>query len=128
MDTISQMMITIKNGSLVGKETVSMPYSKLRDSIATCLQKEGFIANFSKKQKKGFPFLEIELVYTDKKPKISDVKRISKPSKRVYYKVKDIHPIRNGTGLFILSTPKGILSGGEAKKEQVGGEALFQLW
>lgn len=128
MDIISQMIITIKNGSLVGKETVLVPYSKLKNAIALCLQKEGFISSVAKKNKKGQPFLELGLIYTDSKPKIQDVKRISKPSKRVYYGVKEIHTVKNGSGLIVFSTPKGILGGKEARKEQVGGEALFKVW
>ena len=118
----------MKNASLAEKETVSFPYSKMKDAILECLKKEGYIKQFSKKIKKGFPVLEAELLYADKKPKITEVERISKQSKRVYFKMKDIYPIRNGFGLLVLSTPKGILSGKEAKKEQVGGEALFKIW
>ena len=118
----------MKNGSLANKETVSFPYSKIKNAIAECLKKEGYISNFSKKTKKGFPVLEVGLIYTDKKPRITDVERISKQSRRVYFGMKDIHSVRNGTGLLVLSTPKGILSGKEARKEQVGGEALFKIW
>jgi small subunit ribosomal protein S8 len=128
MDPISNMIIMIKNASLAGKETVSFPYSKMKHAIAECLQREGYISAFSKKVKKGHPSLEVELLYTDKKPKIQDVERISKQSKRVYFGMKDIFSVKNGAGLLVLSTPKGILSGKDARKEQVGGEALFKVW
>lgn len=118
----------MKNASLAGKEVVSIPTSKLKATILECLKKEGFIKDFSKKVKKGVPVLEVELVYTDKSPKITEVERISKQSKRVYFGMKDIHTVRSGSGLLVLSTPKGILSGREARKAQVGGEALFRLW
>ena len=118
----------LKNASLAGKQTVTFPASKIKNAIAECLKKEGYLGQISKKIKKGFPILEVELIYTDKKPKISEVERISKQSRRVYFKMKNIHSIRNGSGLLVLSTPKGILSGKEARKEQVGGEALFRLW
>jgi len=118
----------IKNGSLAGKETVSFPYSKMKNAILECLVKEGYVKKFSKKVKKDHPVLEVELIYTDKQPKISDVERISKQSRRVYVGVKDIYLVRNGLGLLVLSTPKGILSGRSARREQVGGEALFKLW
>jgi small subunit ribosomal protein S8 len=72
--------------------------------------------------------LEVKLLYLDNQPKISNVQRISKQSRRIYFGVKNIHPVRNGAGLLILSTPKGILSGKKAKQEQVGGEALFKIW
>ena len=72
--------------------------------------------------------LEVELIYADKKPRITEVERVSKQSRRVYFGIKDIHSVKNGSGLLVLSTPKGILSGKEARKEQVGGEALFKIW
>lgn len=128
MDIISQLIITMKNGSLVGKESVLVPYSKLKNAILACLEKEGFITSFSKKTKKGQAFIEINLAYNDNKPKIVEVERISKPSKRVYIGAKEIFPVKNGKGLMVLSTPKGILGGKEARKEQVGGEVLFKVW
>lgn len=128
MDSISNMIIMMKNASKVGKSAVSFPYSKVKNAILECLKKEGYISSFSKKTKKGHPTLEVELIYVDKKPKINEVERISKLSRRVYFGMKEIYPVRNGAGILVLSTPKGILSGKEAKKEQVGGEALFKIW
>lgn len=128
MDPISNMLIMIKNASLAGKTEVSIPFSKLKNAIAECLKKEGYLTQISKKVKKGQPVLEMELVYKDKKPKVRDVERISKQSRRVYFGMKDIHSVKSGSGLLVLSTPKGILSGKEARKEQVGGEALFKIW
>ncbi len=128
----------MKNGNLAGKESVFLPYSKIKNAIAECLKKEGYVDEISKKVSiksgpvssggKNQPMLEIKLAYTNKKPKITEVQRISKQSRRVYFGVKDIHSVRNGAGLLVLSTPKGILSGREARKQQVGGEALFRLW
>lgn len=128
MDSISNMIIMMKNASLANKETVAFPYSKMKNAIAECLKKEGYISEISKKVKKGQPMLEVGLIYTDKKPRITEVERISKQSRRVYFGMKDIHSVRSGSGLLVLSTPKGILSGKEARKEQVGGEALFRIW
>lgn len=132
------MLIIIKNGSIAGKESVFFPYSKMKHAILGCLQKEGYISNVVEKVsaksgsvpggKNKQPMLEAELIYADKKPKISGVERISKQSRRVYFGIKDIHKVRNGSGLLVLSTPKGILSGKEARRQQVGGEALFRLW
>lgn len=128
MDSISNMIIAMKNGGLAGKESVLMPYSKLKNAIAVCLEKEGYVSSVSKKLKMGMPMLEIGLVYVDGKPKITQAERVSKQSRRVYFGMKDIHTVRNGSGLLVLSTPKGILSGKQARKEQVGGEALFKLF
>lgn len=122
------MIIMMKNASAMGHASITVPYSKLKNAIALCLQKEGYVGEVTKKVKKGNPVLEIALVYIDKKPKISEVERVSKSSRRVYFGMKDLHTIRNGSGLLVLSTPKGILSGKEARKEQVGGEALFKMW
>ncbi|MBI5139450.1 30S ribosomal protein S8 [Candidatus Nomurabacteria bacterium] len=128
MDPISNMIIMMKNASLRGKASVQVPYSKLKNEIALCLQKEGYVSEISKKVKKGFPTLELSLVYVDKMPKITDVERVSKQSRRVYFALKDIHQVRNGSGLLVLSTPKGILSGRDARREHVGGEVLFKIW
>lgn len=128
MDQIANMLIMMKNASMARKETVVIPHSNLKNAILACLKKEGFVADFAKKTKKGLPVIEITLAYNDDKPKISDVARISKQSRRVYYGMKDIHTVRSGTGILVLSTPKGILTGRDARKEQVGGEALFRMW
>jgi small subunit ribosomal protein S8 len=118
----------LKNASLAGKDTIAVPHSKMKSAIAECLKKEGYITDFSKKVKKGAPILEMTLSYVDKKPKITEAERVSKQSRRVYFGVKEIHSVRSGSGILVLSTPKGILSGKQARKEQVGGEALFKLW
>lgn len=128
MDPIANMLIMMKNASLAGKEAVVFPYSKIKMAIGECLAKEGYIKNISKKVKKDHPILEVELLYTEEKPKINEVERISKQSRRVYFGVKDIHTVRGGTGLLVLSTPKGVLSGKNARKEEVGGEVLFKIW
>ena len=128
MDSIANMLIIMKNGGKAGKESVFLPYSKMKNAILECLQKEGYVNSVSKKVKKDQPVLEVGLVYTEEKPKITEVERISKQSRRVYFGMRDIHRVRNGSGLLVLSTPKGILSGKEARKEQVGGEALFRVW
>ena len=128
MDSIANMIIMLKNASLAHKDSVAVPYSKMKNAIAECLKQEGYIQDFGKKVKKGVPILEMTLSYVDKKPRITEVERISKQSRRVYFGVKEIHSVRNGSGILVLSTPKGILSGKQARKEQVGGEALFKLW
>lgn len=128
MDPISNMIIMMKNASIARKASVSFPYSKIKEAILECLKKEGFIENLSKKTKKGNSVLEVELIYIGKSPKISQVERISKQSKRVYFGMNQIYPVKNGVGLLVLSTPKGILSGKAARVNQVGGEALFKIW
>lgn len=119
----------MKNGAMVGKSSVVVPFSSMKSAIAECLKNHGFIASYSKRtEKNNVPVLEIELSYPNGVSRFSDVKRISKPSRRVYMGVHDIHTVKNGHGLTIFSTPKGILSNKEAYKERVGGEALFMIW
>jgi small subunit ribosomal protein S8 len=129
MDTISQMLITIKNANNSQKESVAIPYSGLRHAIADCLAKTNYVSSVSKKtDKKDKAVLEITLSYEGKKPRVSHVERISKPSRRIYIKAKEIKPVKNGRGLLVVSTPKGVLTGEEARKELVGGEVLFKIW
>ena len=129
MDVVANMMVTIKNGGRATKETVAVPYSKFKHAIADCLVKEGYLEKASKKtEKAGHAILEIGLKYENGKPKVDNLKRMSKPSRRLYLGARDIRPVRNGYGLLVLSTPKGILSGDDARKELVGGEVLFKLW
>ena len=127
-DPISDMLIRIKNAGMVGKLHVSVPYSKLKHSIADVLVVEGYIASVEKKGKKTAKHLDIALKYDEKKKHaINEVKRVSKPSRRMYLGVADIKPVKYGRGTLVLSTPKGILTGKAARKEGVGGEALFTL-
>ena len=129
MDKIANMLIMIKNAGMAGKEVVIIPHSNLKQAIADCLVKGKFIAGASKKTAEGAkPVIEINLLKVGKGARITDVQRISKPSKRVYIKAKDIKPVRQGFGMMVLSTPKGILIADEARKELVGGEALFRIW
>ncbi|KKU80464.1 MAG: SSU ribosomal protein S8P [Parcubacteria group bacterium GW2011_GWA1_47_8] len=127
-DPIADMLVGIKNAGNAGKDLAVVPFSQLKEEIATVLFKHGYIASYAKKGKKVAKALEIGILYVGKAPRIDSVARISKSSRRVYFKVADIKPIRNGYGLLVLSTPKGIMSGDEARKAEVGGEALFKIW
>jgi len=128
MDQIGNMINMIKNGNRVGRKSITVPYSKIKYAIADCLKKEGYIKAITKKNQKGFFVLELDLAYSNKKPKVTGVKRVSKLSCRIYVGVKGIRPTRNGYGLTILTTPKGILTNKQARKEMVGGEVLFKIW
>lgn len=127
-DPISDFIIRIKNASNASKASVSVPYSQMKASIADVLVKEGFLKSAAKKGKKVAKNLEVELAYDNGAPKITDVLRVSKPSKRLYYGYESIRPVRQGYGRLILTTPKGILTDREARKEKVGGEPLFKIW
>jgi len=126
-DKISDLIIRIKNANLKGKESVSLHASNLKYAVAEALLRAGFVRSVAKS--KNGKMLEIELAYkADKTPRIEDVQRISKPSRRIYKPVAEIKPFKNGFGATILSTPKGILSGKEAFKQKVGGEVMFRIW
>ncbi len=129
VDIIAELIIKLKNANIAGKAVVSFPYSKMREAILETLKKEGFIKSVSKKGKNVAKTLEVELVYEEgNAPKIQGVQQISKYSRRVYTKASEIKPVRNTFGALILTTPKGILSDKDARKERVGGEALFKIW
>jgi small subunit ribosomal protein S8 len=128
MDPISNMLISIKNAGNAGLSSAMVPYSKLKLEIANTLKEEGYVGNVSKRGKKGKKFIGLDIVYRGKNPRITNVARVSKPSRRIYIGVKDIKPVRQGYGALILSTPKGILTDKKAKEEHVGGEALFKIW
>ena len=127
MDKIADMLVTIKNGGAAGKTSVQTPFSGYKMNIARALFQEGFIKAYAQKDTAKGPALEIDLVYKNDKPRITAVKRISKPSRRLYTNVKGIAPVKQGYGSVFLSTPKGIMTGKQAKKEQVGGEILFEI-
>jgi len=128
MDQIANMINMIKNAGRVEHESISVPYSKVKYSIAECLVKEGFLKGATKKVQKGHPILELQLVYVDGQPKVTGAERISKSSCRVYKGVKGIRFTKSNNILTIMTTPKGILTDRQARKEMVGGEVLFKLW
>lgn len=127
-DPIADMIIRLKNAGASRKDSVSFPYSKLKESICEVLNREGFIGSFEKKGKTVAKSIEVELLYPNDNPKIEGVRRVSKPSRRFYVGAKEIRRVKNGFGMLILSTPLGIKTGEEARKEQVGGESLFEIW
>ncbi len=129
-DPISDLIIRIKNAGKVGKAEVTVPYSKLKAAIADTISKAGFVGKVEKGGKGIAKTLTIELLYLNASgsPKITDVKRVSKPGRRLYKGVKHIFPVRYGKGAAIYSTPKGILTDEQARKESVGGEELFKIW
>lgn len=127
-DPIADMIVRLKNASDSKKESVVFPHSKLKIAILDVLMKEGFIKSFGKKGKKVAKFIEVGLLYDVDGPKISGVERVSKTSKRVYSKSKEIRKVKNGLGALIISTPKGIMTDKMAREAKVGGESLFKIW
>jgi small subunit ribosomal protein S8 len=127
MDPIANMLVAIKNAGKVKKASIIIPHSKMKEAIASVLKEEGYIKTYHT-EGDAKKTLEIVLEYKGNAPRVTDVKRVSKSSKRVYTGVKDITPIKYGHGLSILSTPKGIMTDKLARKEMVGGEILFAIW
>lgn len=127
-DPIADMLAQIRNAGGARKESLVLPYSRLRFAVASVLLKNGYVKSVSKKGKKVVKSIEIGLLYHGDKPHVNGIERVSKTSCRVYLGAKDIKPVRHGYGLVILSTPKGLLTGAEAKKEKLGGEVLFKIW
>jgi small subunit ribosomal protein S8 len=126
-DKIGDLIIKLKNAGFAGKENVVVYGSKNKEAIIDTLVRAGYVKAVSKK--KNSRMVEIELAYkTDKTPRITDVQRVSKNSRRVYSKFSDIRPFKNGFGSIIFSTSNGILTDKEAFKQKVGGEVLFKIW
>lgn len=128
MDTIGDFIIRLKNAGAVGHEVVSMPYSKFKEAIANKLMSAGYLTSVEVTGEVAKKMLVVGLKYEAGKHAIQDVKRVSKPGRRLYASVEEIYPVKFGKGHLILSTPKGILTDAEAREARVGGEQLFKIW
>jgi len=132
IDPIADMLTRIRNASAVGHNTVAVPHSSIKAAIAQILEEEGFIQDFEVTPDKARPMLRIWLKYTGdrrlRKPVITGLERVSKPGRRVYTGKDEIPWVLSGAGVAILSTPKGVLSGDQARRLGVGGEVLCYVW
>ncbi|MBX4181362.1 30S ribosomal protein S8 [Candidatus Parcubacteria bacterium] len=128
MDQISNLIINIKNAGLARKDSTSVPYSKLKHSIADVLKSEGYIKDAEERSEKGKKVLKIDLLVENRVSRVKGVQRISKPSKRVYKKSTEMRAVKNGYGSLIVSTSAGVMTGKKAKAAKLGGEALFAIW
>lgn len=132
MDPIADMLIRIKNAQAVKGEQVVMPFSKVKFKIANILKEAGYISEVERKSKKAkkaeHEYLQLTLKYQDNQGAMSGVKIISRPSRRMYIKAKEIKPVRSGYGIAIISTSKGIVNSREAKKLDLGGEIICEVW
>lgn len=127
-DPLGDMLTRIRNAQLRGRSNVCSPTSKLRENVLAVLEREGYIRSFAQVEKDGKRELEIQLKYFEGAPVISEIKRVSKPGRRVYSAVKDLPLVRNGLGISVLSTPKGVMSDADARAQNVGGEILFRVY
>ena len=127
-DPIGDMLTRIRNAQMRGMSKVVTPSSKLRIRVLEVLINEGFIRGYTEVEKDGHKNIDIELKYYEGQPVISEIKRVSKPGRRVYSSVSDIPLVRNGLGISILSTSKGVMSDNSARSENVGGEVLCRVF
>lgn len=128
-DPLGDMLTRIRNALMRGKSTVRTPASKIRGWVLDVLVYEGFIRSYERVEAtSGLPEFEISLKYFDGAPAIRELKRISKPGRRVYSGVKDIPEVRQGLGVSIVSTPRGVMSDAQARAANVGGEVLCTVF
>ncbi len=127
-DPLGDMLTRIRNAQMRGKSKVGTPASRLRGNVLDVLQSEGFLRGYARIDQDGHSYFEIELKYYDGAPVIKEIKRVSKPGRRVYSSVKNLPRVHNGLGVSILSTPQGVMSDTEARERNVGGEVLCQVF
>src|SRR5665213_2530804 len=128
-DPIGDMIARIKNAAMRKRSKVSTPASRLRARVLDVLQDEGYIRGYAQVERPGeFPEFEIELKYFDGQPVIAEIARVSKPDRRVYSSIDDLKPVKNGLGISILSTSKGVMSDTAARDQNVGGEVLCRVY
>ena len=127
-DPLGDMLTRIRNGQRAKKDSVVTPASKLRANVLEVLKREGYIRGYTEEELAGHAGLRVELKYFEGQPAIKHVARVSKPGRRVYSGSKELPRIRNGLGITIVSTPKGVLSDAEARDMNVGGEVLAEVF
>ncbi|MDP4007159.1 MAG: 30S ribosomal protein S8 [bacterium] len=128
VDPISDMLNRIKNAQVVKKESLEVPFSKIRFEIGKILERTGFVEKVELKTKRSKRPIELILRYKGGKPAIQGVKRVSKPGKRMYASTAQLERIARRKGITIVSTSKGLMTAGEAKKQNLGGELLGDVW
>ncbi len=131
-DPIADMLTRIRNAAMARHKQVLVPSSKLKVEIARILQEEGFIERYDVGQEKPQPMLRLILKYDTSvrppRPVIRGLERVSKPGRRIYVKRREIPYVRSGLGIAILSTPKGVMTDREARRQNVGGEVICYVW
>ena len=127
-DPIADMLTRVRNAQAVGHTDVDMPASNSKAAIAQVLKDQGYIQDFTVDGEAATKTLKIELKYYQEKPVITGLRRVSKPSCRIYVKSTEVPRVRGGMGVAILSTPEGVISGKEARRRNVGGEVVCYVW
>lgn len=129
-DPIADLLTRIRNAQMAGHPSVKIPASIVKGKILEILEEEGFVLSVEKQEGKPQSWFSVELKYNAKTddPIISELRRISKPGRRVYMKASELHPFRNGFGVYVLSTSNGVITDKKARSLNVGGELLFSIW
>ena len=126
-DSIADYITRIRNAGNAKNTTTDIPYSKLKENVSKLLVEKGYIKNYTVITAEQFPFIRVDLKYTDDgTPAIKEITRVSKPGRRIY-EGKDLKKYLGGLGLFILSTSKGVITDKEAREQEIGGEVLFRI-
>lgn len=133
LDPIADMLTRIRNAQMVKHKEVSVPFSKLKLSIAKILEQRNFIESVKKEMGESFPVLKIVLKYdvvsnTEKNPAIREIRRVSRQGQRIYVKKTDIKRVKNGYGISVISTSRGMMTGDKARKLGLGGEIICEVW
>ena len=127
-DPISDFLTRLKNASLAGKDDFRAPYSKTKGEIARILKEEGYIWSYEVDTSGKFPEILVKAKYMDKTPALTDLKRVSRPGLRRYVGVGNLPRVLGGLGISILSTSKGVMTGTQARRQNIGGELLAYVW
>ncbi len=127
-DPLGDLLTRIRNGQQARKDSIMTPASKLRARVLDVLQREGYIRGYRDEELAGHAGIRIELKYFEGQPAIKHIARVSKPGRRVYSGSKELPRVRNGLGITIVSTPKGVLSDAEARDQNAGGEVLAEVF
>jgi small subunit ribosomal protein S8 len=131
-DPIADMLTRIRNALMIGKTTVEIPTSKIKIEIARILKEEGYIENFELVEAQPVGSINIELKYygarRERRPVITNIERVSKPGRRVYRGRRDLPRVMSGIGIAIVTTPKGVMTAQQARRERTGGEVLCYVW
>jgi|TARA_Y100000310_G_scaffold41892_1_gene39211 small subunit ribosomal protein S8 len=127
-DPIGDMIARIKNAQLRNHKKVKLPSSKFKIKIAEVLKSEGYIIDYKVSQESNKPYLEISLKYFSGNPVISSIQRVSKPGRRIFSRAESLPKINNGLGIAIISTPKGVMTDIDARKQKIGGEIICKVF
>lgn len=130
MDRVANMLSTIKNTAMVGKKSIELPYTKMNEAVAKVLKEKGFLEEVKvfKEEGASHKMLHLDLKFEGGMPRISEVRRVSKPGRRVYKTASELRRVVGGYGIAVVSTSQGVLESMDARKRKLGGEVVCEVW